>query len=86
MAKDVLNDGRYHMSMQATNFTSSSPLESLLVHQLEQLITRERILQHEYLRLATKPNDHGPRAKFAAELSQLERRADRLWRMIDAMN
>jgi hypothetical protein len=72
--------------MQATNSTPSSPLESLLVHQLEQLIARERILEHEYLTLATKPNDHAPRAKFAAELSQLERRADRLWRMIDAMN
>jgi hypothetical protein len=56
-----------------------------LIQQLEELITGERALQQQYSRLAADGQSRAPIASFAAELAQLERRADRLCRMMDAM-
>jgi hypothetical protein len=68
-----------------TNSTLGNPLDSLLIQQLEELITGERALQQQYSRLAADGQCRAPIASFAAELAQLERRADRLSRMMDAM-
>jgi hypothetical protein len=88
LAPDVLSTPQNQMPTPATNSNSPTrnPLDSLLIQQLEQLIARERVLQQQYSRLAADPNPRAPIASFAAELTQLELRADRLCRMIDAMN
>jgi hypothetical protein len=74
-----------HTTETHTNSTLGNPLDSLLIQQLEELITGERALQQQYSRLAADGQSRAPIASFAAELAQLERRADRLSRMMDAM-
>ena len=63
-----------------------NPLENLMLQQLQQLISGERMLQKRYAQLGSSAESNEELAKFEAEMIQLETRADRLYRMMNAMS
>ena len=68
-----------------TALTINNPLDTLLVHQLENIIREERALATKYPSLGSATDTEETRAAFSDELNQLKRRADRLQRLMDAM-
>jgi hypothetical protein len=67
-------------------FTSVHPIETLLVHQLEHLLIGERELRTRYSHIGSSANTPEMRMAFSQDLAQLKDRADRLSRLMDAMN
>lgn len=63
-----------------------NPLENLMLQQLQQLISGERMLQKRYAQLENAADSNEELAKFEAEMIQLKTRADRLYRMMAAMS
>ena len=68
-----------------TTLTNNNPLDTLLVQQLENIIRDERALATKYPSLGSAIDTEETRAAFSDELNQLTRRADRLQRLMDAM-
>lgn len=76
----------YMLEIQSLQPLKKNPLENLMLQQLQQLISGENILQKRYARLSASADSDDEIAQFEAEMIQLESRADRLYRMINAMS
>lgn len=66
-------------------FGGANPLDTLLVQQLEDIIREEKWLANKYPSLSSPSQTIEARQAFSDELTHLNRRADRLQRLIDAM-
>jgi hypothetical protein len=64
---------------------SVHPIDTLLVHQLETILDREKDLRLKYSLIGTGASTLEARHAFSNELSALKDRADRLYRLINAM-
>ncbi len=64
---------------------SVHPIDTLLVHQLESILDREKDLRLKYSSIGTAASTPEARYAFSKELSALKDRADRLYRLINAM-
>ncbi len=71
--------------LNESSIRPQSPLEQLVFQQLQQLISGQRMLEQQYSQLKTTSESDREATVFAAELSELDSRADRLRRMMDAM-
>jgi hypothetical protein len=67
-------------------FTSSHPIETLLVQQLEHLLIGEKELRTRYSHIDSSANTPEVRMAFSQDVAELKDRADRLSRFMDAMN
>ena len=67
-------------------FTSVHPIETLLVQQLEHLLHGEEALRTRYSLLDSSADTPETRMALSQEVAQLTDRADRLSRLMDAMN
>ena len=68
------------------NFQSVHPIDTLLVSQLENILNGEKALRARYSLLDASANDTETRLVFSKELSVLRDRADRLYRLVSAMD
>jgi hypothetical protein len=66
--------------------SKKNPLENLMLQQLQQLISGEQMLRQRYAQLGTSADSNEELARFEEEMIQLETRADRLYRMMNAMS
>lgn len=64
---------------------SVHPIDTLLVHQLESILDREKDLRLKYSSMGASMSTPETRHAFSRELSALQDRADRLYRLINAM-
>ncbi len=64
---------------------SVHPIDTLLVHQLETILDREKDLRLKYSSIGTAASTPEARQAFSNELSALKDRADRLYRLVNAM-
>ncbi|MFZ0594344.1 MAG: hypothetical protein WAM39_28075 [Bryobacteraceae bacterium] len=62
-----------------------TPLETLIVQQLAQMLRQERALQERYHRLSAKGRSREDVGSFSADLSKFDQKANRLFRLIEAM-
>ncbi len=69
-----------------STMNSVHPIDTLLVHQLEDLLHGEKALRARYASLDPTADTAETRLAFSAELSSLKDRTDRLFRLIDAMD
>jgi hypothetical protein len=76
----------YTRETESLQASAKNPLENLMLHQLHQLISGERLLEKRYAQLGASGDSNHDIAQFEAEMMQLESRADRLSRMIEAMS
>ncbi|MDQ2843938.1 MAG: hypothetical protein M3Y72_23450 [Acidobacteriota bacterium] len=68
------------------SFSAVHPIDTLLVQQLEDILDGERALRARYSSLEPSTNSQEVRMAFSRELSQLKDRADRLYRLVSAMD
>ncbi len=68
------------------NFSSVHPIDTLLVQQLENILNSEKTLRARYSSVEPSSNTPEMRMAFSSELAQLKDRADRLYRLINAMD
>lgn len=68
------------------NLSTVHPIDTLLVSQLENLLRGEQELRGRYASLSSSSNTPEVRMAFSNELSELKERADRLFRLISAMD
>lgn len=68
------------------NFSSVHPIDTLLVQQLENILKAERALRARYSSVQASSNTPEMRMAFSNELAELKDRADRLYRLINAMD
>ncbi len=68
------------------NFSSVHPIDTLLVQQLENILNGEKALRARYSALDSTANTSEIRNAFSRELSDLQKRADRLYRLMNAMD
>jgi spore coat protein CotF len=64
---------------------SVHPIDTLLVHELETILNREKDLHLQYSSIDQAASTPEARNAFSKELSALKDRADRLYRLINAM-
>ena len=76
----------YTRKTESRQATAKNPLENLMIHQLQQLISGERMLEKRYAQLGASGDSNREIAQFEAEMMKLESRADRLYRLIEAMS
>lgn len=70
--------------MTTSNFVESQgPLETLIFKQLGELLNGEKVLAEKYATLQFA--DDGASSRFETEVLALNKRADRLQRMMEAM-
>jgi hypothetical protein len=62
-----------------------TPLETLVVQQLAQMLRQERALQERYRRLEAAGRSTEDVDRFTNDLSRFDQRAKRLFRMMEAM-
>lgn len=82
IAREVPVLKEHEMDME---LTSVHPIDTLLVHQLESILDRERDLRLKYSSMGATNSTAETRHAFSKELSALQDRADRLYRLINAM-
>ena len=70
----------------ALDFSSIHPIDTLLVHQLETLLQGEQALQERYATIDPSSNSVEVRMAFSKELAELTDRADRLYRLVNAID
>ena len=68
------------------NLQAVHPIDTLLVSQLETILNGEKALRARYSSLGANANTPEVRMAFSQELSQLRDRADRLYRLVSAMD
>jgi hypothetical protein len=68
------------------NLSSVHPIDTLLVQQLEHILNSEKALRARYSSVQASSNTPEMRMAFAKELAELKDRADRLSRLINAMD
>ena len=66
--------------------TQVHPIDTLLVHQLEHLLNGEAALRARYSKIDPSENSVEVRMAFSKELGELKDRADRLYRLVNAMD
>jgi hypothetical protein len=64
---------------------TSTPLETLIVQQLAEIVREERLLTERYRRLAAAGKSSREMDLFSDELSKFDERANRLFRLMQAM-
>jgi hypothetical protein len=64
---------------------TSTPLETLIVQQLAEIVREERLLTERYRRLAAADKSSREMDLFSDELSKFDERANRLFRLMQAM-
>ena len=69
-----------------TEVNFDSPLQQLVLQQLAAIVNGEKRLKEQYAQLSAAPNSPETMEIFASRLADLNRRADRLHRMMDAMD
>ncbi len=70
---------------QPTQTAPITPLETLVVQQLAQMLRQERALEERYHRLSATRRSSEDVGSFSADLSKFDQKAKRLFRMIEAM-
>jgi hypothetical protein len=70
---------------QVSQPAAITPLETLVVQQLAQMLRQERALQERYHRLSKAARSSEDVGSFSADLSKFDQRAKRLFRMMEAM-
>ena len=73
------------MTAKAYTESKQNPFEVLVLRQLHELIRGEESLRTRLDHIKTS-NSPFEQTKIAAEVRELERRTDRLYRMLDAMD
>ncbi len=68
------------------NLSSVHPIDTLLVTQLENILQGEQMLRARYSSLDSSDATPEVRMAFSKELADLRDRADRLYRLINAMD
>jgi len=68
------------------NFSSVHPIDTLLVQQLENVLNAEKALRARYSSVQASSNTPEMRMAFSKELADLKDRADRLSRLVNAMD
>ncbi len=68
------------------NLSSVHPIDTLLVQQLENILNAEKALRARYSSVDPSANTPEMRLAFSSELAELKDRADRLYRLINAMD
>jgi hypothetical protein len=63
----------------------NSPLESLVMYQLNELVRGKNLIEKQYAQLRKTRVSRGKASLLAAEIADLDRRADRLSRLMAAM-
>lgn len=64
---------------------SSTPLETLIVQQLAEIVREERVLTERYRQLAAAGKGAADMDTFSDQLSRFDQRANRLFRLMQAM-
>jgi hypothetical protein len=72
------------LTSQATPGTST-PLETLIVQQLAEIVREERLLTARYHELAAANKSASEMHVFSDQLSRFDQRANRLFRLMQAM-
>jgi hypothetical protein len=75
-------------AMQLTSQTipeTSTPLETLIVQQLAEIVREERLLAERYHQLAAADKSATEMNLFSDQLSRFDQRANRLFRLMEAM-
>jgi hypothetical protein len=72
--------------MQLNEQHSISSLETLVVHQIEEMRREERALTQRYQQLEASGKRPSDMSVFSDELSRFDRRANRLYRLMQAMD
>ncbi len=67
------------------NSSTSTPLETLVVHQLAEVLREERLLMERYQQLGASTKTFDEMQMLSSEISRFDQRADRLFRLIEAM-
>jgi hypothetical protein len=67
------------------DFSTSTPLEILVVHQLEQVLREEKLLAERYQQLGASGKNTDEMQLLSSEISRFDQRANRLLRLIQAM-
>ncbi len=82
LATDLSGLKEHELDME---FASVHPIDTLLVHQLETILDREKDLRLKYSAIDPAASTPEARLAFSHELSALKDRADRLYRLMNAM-
>jgi hypothetical protein len=69
-----------------TNNSSPNPLEVLVVQQLVRMKVEQGLLEQQYAQLGTGSDSPDGFSRFSAHLNHFGEKADRLGRLVDAMN
>jgi len=64
---------------------TSTPLETLIVQQLAEIVREERLLAERYHQLAAADKGATEMNLFSNQLSRFDQRANRLFRLMEAM-
>ena len=64
---------------------TSTPLETLIVQQLAEIVHEERLLTKRYHELAASGRNESEMDLFSDQLSRFDQRANRLFRLMQAM-
>ena len=80
LEQPVLKENEIDMQLASVH-----PIDTLLVHQLESILDREKDLRLKYSSMGASMSTPETRHAFSRELSALQDRADRLYRLINAM-
>jgi hypothetical protein len=79
-----------YANTMALDFNSENktvtPLETLVVQQLAEMLREERMLQERYRQLDASLSCESDMDSFSAEVSKFNARATRLYRMMEAMD
>ena len=68
-----------------TNSSTSTPLETLVVQQLAEVLREERLLAERYKQLGSSEKNADEMHMLSSEISRFDQRANRLLRLIEAM-
>ncbi len=70
----------------AVDMISVHPIDTLLVQRLEHILDGEKALRARYSQIDPSANTPEVRMAFSKELSELKENADRLYRLVNAMD
>ena len=88
MARNVLKEVAELKAMQLTPQAipeTNTPLETLIVQQLAEIVREERLLAERYRQLAAANKSATEMNTFSDQLSKFDQRANRLFRLMEAM-
>jgi hypothetical protein len=83
-AKEIAVLEAMQLTSQVVSETST-PLETLIVQQLAEIVREERLLTERYRQLSAAGNGAAEMDIFSDQLSKFDQRANRLFRLMQAM-